>query len=107
MYVEPGARRVTAQAGGLADMSRIGAELADSGIEIDDLGLKRPSLDDVFLSLTGHRAEEEPEESDDFDSETRRKVPCDDDPRPASRPTAPRSSRSRSPHRLRPSYAAT
>ncbi|MGA1705992.1 MAG: daunorubicin/doxorubicin resistance ABC transporter ATP-binding protein DrrA, partial [Candidatus Nanopelagicaceae bacterium] len=23
-----------------------------------DLGLKRPSLDDVFLSLTGHAAEE-------------------------------------------------
>ncbi len=31
---------------------------ADSDIEIDDLGLKRPSLDDVFLHLTGHRAEE-------------------------------------------------
>jgi len=23
-----------------------------------DIGLKRPSLDDVFLSLTGHTAEE-------------------------------------------------
>ncbi|MEO5653135.1 MAG: ATP-binding cassette domain-containing protein [Marmoricola sp.] len=60
VYVEPDERRVTAQAGGLADMSRIGAALAESGIEVDDLGLKRPSLDDVFLSLTGHRAEEEP-----------------------------------------------
>jgi len=29
-----------------------------SKIEIDDLGLKRPSLDDVFLALTGHRAED-------------------------------------------------
>ena len=27
------------------------------GIAVDDLGLKRPSLDDVFLHLTGHRAE--------------------------------------------------
>jgi ABC-2 type transport system ATP-binding protein len=29
-----------------------------SEIELDDLGLKRPSLDDVFLHLTGHRAED-------------------------------------------------
>ncbi len=70
VYVEPGARRVTAQAGGLTDMSRIGNALAESGIEIDDLGLKRPSLDDVFLSLTGHRAEEEPPDSGDTDTET-------------------------------------
>ena len=25
---------------------------------LDDIGLKRPSLDDVFLHLTGHRAED-------------------------------------------------
>ena len=45
------------QADGLADMSRIGQAFAESGIPVDDLGLKRPSLDDVFLALTGHRAE--------------------------------------------------
>jgi ABC-2 type transport system ATP-binding protein len=27
-------------------------------IVVHDLGLRRPSLDDVFLSLTGHSAEE-------------------------------------------------
>lgn len=32
--------------------------LDDAGIHPLDLGLKRPSLDDVFLSLTGHVAEE-------------------------------------------------
>ena len=31
----------------------------DSDIDVDDIGLSRPSLDDVFLSLTGHRTEEE------------------------------------------------
>ena len=51
--------RVTAQAGGLGDMTRIAAIFETSGIELDDLGLARPSLDDVFLHLTGHRAEDE------------------------------------------------
>ena len=32
-------------------------ELDAAGIEIDDIGLRRPTLDDVFLSLTGHAAE--------------------------------------------------
>jgi ABC-2 type transport system ATP-binding protein len=30
-----------------------------AGVTVADLGLRRPSLDDVFLSLTGHLAEEE------------------------------------------------
>ncbi len=66
VHVEQSSRRVTAKAGGLADMLAIGAAVEDSGIPIDDLGLQRPSLDDVFLHLTGHRAEGEagPRETD-------------------------------------------
>ena len=30
------------------------------GVVVLDVGLHRPTLDDVFLSLTGHAAEEEP-----------------------------------------------
>jgi ABC-2 type transport system ATP-binding protein len=30
-----------------------------AGVRLDDLSLRRPTLDDVFLSLTGHAAEEE------------------------------------------------
>ena len=33
------------------------ARLEEARIEIDDLGMQRPSLDDVFLALTGHKAE--------------------------------------------------
>ena len=33
--------------------------LDEGGIETSGLGLRRPSLDDVFLALTGHAAEEE------------------------------------------------
>ncbi len=57
VYVEPGARRLTAQARGLADVARVGQLLVERDVGVDDLGLARPSLDDVFLTLTGHRAE--------------------------------------------------
>jgi ABC-2 type transport system ATP-binding protein len=57
VHVERGSRRLTAQASGLGDMTRIAAVFESSGIELDDLGLARPSLDDVFLHLTGRRAE--------------------------------------------------
>ena len=58
VHVDEAARQLTAPADGLRDMTRIAAVFEDSQIELDDLGLKRPSLDDVFLHLTGHRAEE-------------------------------------------------
>jgi ABC-2 type transport system ATP-binding protein len=36
--------------------------LDEAKIEIEDIGLRRPTLDDVFLSLTGHIAQEATEE---------------------------------------------
>jgi ABC-2 type transport system ATP-binding protein len=36
--------------------------LADAGVGVDDLALRRPTLDDVFLALTGHAAEEADEQ---------------------------------------------
>ncbi|MEV7287132.1 ATP-binding cassette domain-containing protein [Streptomyces sp. NPDC093252] len=45
--------------GGAKLLAEIIRELDTRGIEIDDIGLRRPTLDDVFLSLTGHAAEEE------------------------------------------------
>lgn len=33
-------------------------QLDAAGVVLDDVGLRRPTLDDVFLSLTGHAAEE-------------------------------------------------
>ncbi len=35
--------------------------LSEAAIGVDDLGVRRPTLDDVFLSLTGHAAEEQAE----------------------------------------------
>ncbi len=57
VHVEERARQLTAKADGLADMTRIAALFDRSAIVLDDLGLSRPSLDDVFLHLTGHKAE--------------------------------------------------
>jgi ABC-2 type transport system ATP-binding protein len=36
--------------------------LSEAGLDVDDLALRRPTLDDVFLTLTGHSAEDEPSE---------------------------------------------
>jgi ABC-2 type transport system ATP-binding protein len=57
VFVDSGSRRLTAAADGLADMTRVASWLRDSEIEVDDIGLSRPSLDDVFLSLTGRRVQ--------------------------------------------------
>jgi ABC-2 type transport system ATP-binding protein len=47
--------------GVLADVVR---ELDAVQLQVEDLILRRPTLDDVFLTLTGHAAEAEPEEAD-------------------------------------------
>ncbi len=69
VHVEEASRRLTAQADGLRDMTRIGNVIEQSGIAVDDLGLKRPSLDDVFLHLTGHRAESGEEIENELETE--------------------------------------
>jgi ABC-2 type transport system ATP-binding protein len=40
----------TGGAGKLIDVVR---DLGEAGVEIDDIALRRPTLDDVFLALTG------------------------------------------------------
>jgi ABC-2 type transport system ATP-binding protein len=45
--------------GGAATLTQALRLLDGGGIEIQDVGLRRPTLDDVFLSLTGHIAEYE------------------------------------------------
>lgn len=51
------ARRVHAQvADRVAALTEVARGLQDAGIAVEDIGLRRPSLDDVFLRLTGHGA---------------------------------------------------
>jgi ABC-2 type transport system ATP-binding protein len=56
VHVDVGARQLTAAADGIAVLTRVADWLQERAIEVDDIGLSRPSLDDVFLSLTGRRA---------------------------------------------------
>ena len=50
--------------GGAGELSRVLALLASEAIDVLDIGLRRPTMDDVFLSLTGRSAEES-DESDE------------------------------------------
>ena len=39
-------------------LQRVLADLGTAGIELHDAGMRRPTLDDVFLKLTGHKADQ-------------------------------------------------
>jgi oleandomycin transport system ATP-binding protein len=59
----------------IADRSALGQvvrRLDDEGIVVDDLSLRRPSLDEVFLSITGHLADAPADDQADDESERSR-----------------------------------
>jgi ABC-2 type transport system ATP-binding protein len=49
------------------------ARLTGSGVRVADFSLGQPSLDEVFLALTGHPAEEAPTEP--FDKRDKERTP--------------------------------
>jgi ABC-2 type transport system ATP-binding protein len=51
--------------GGAKVLVDVVRELDVSGVAIDDIALRRPTLDDVFLTLTGHAAEADAVDDDD------------------------------------------
>jgi ABC-2 type transport system ATP-binding protein len=57
---EDGTVRLTlrARSGAIVQAVRL---LDDAGVGVEDIAIRRPTLDDVFLTLTGHRAEDAPE----------------------------------------------
>jgi ABC-2 type transport system ATP-binding protein len=46
--------------GEAADLARVASVVRDSGIPVDEIALRRPTLDDAFLALTGHTTESDP-----------------------------------------------
>ncbi|MCK2212304.1 ATP-binding cassette domain-containing protein [Actinomadura sp. ATCC 31491] len=64
IQVDIAALRVTVPvAGGAAALTKALGHLAAERIAVRDAGLRRPTLDDVFLTLTGHGADDKIEES--------------------------------------------
>jgi ABC-2 type transport system ATP-binding protein len=59
-HVDEQARRLSLPVSGGADvLAEALRRLDGSGAEVLDVGLRRPDLDDVFLTLTGHAAEDD------------------------------------------------
>jgi len=57
-------RKITVPAmGGAGTLVQVVRDLDEAAIVIDDIALRRPTLDDVFLSLTGHATVEETRET--------------------------------------------
>ena len=64
-----------ASGGGSEKLFGVFRELDEQGITVDDIGLRRPTLDDVFLSLTGHAAEDAAAEAAETAEEAGMRVP--------------------------------
>jgi ABC-2 type transport system ATP-binding protein len=59
VFVDRDRRRVIAAvAEGPESLARVSTAIAEAGISIEALGLHRPTLDEVFLTLTGRPAED-------------------------------------------------
>ncbi len=60
--VDEHTRRLTAPVtGGAATLTEALRRLDAASVALQDVALRRPTLDDVFLTLTGHRTEDEPD----------------------------------------------
>ncbi len=55
--IDPAGRQVTGPArGGTAELAAVISYLRDAAITVDEIGLRRPNLDEVFRTLTGESA---------------------------------------------------
>ncbi|MGH2753945.1 MAG: ATP-binding cassette domain-containing protein [Actinomycetota bacterium] len=66
VHLDEQVRRLTAPVvGGLDALEQVLTVLRQRSVSVVDVGLRRPTLDDVFLTLTGHSAEEVAEDGDE------------------------------------------
>ena len=69
VHLEPDPAALTAPCADADRAAEAVAELTRRGVRIGDFSLGQPSLDEVFLALTGHTAEESAEEAMDMQEE--------------------------------------
>jgi ABC-2 type transport system ATP-binding protein len=68
IHIDQHSRGLTAPiSGGATTLTQALRDLDSRGVMVQDVGLRRPTLDDVFLALTGHVAEAEPDGGDQRD----------------------------------------
>jgi ABC-2 type transport system ATP-binding protein len=65
VHLEPDPAALSAHCADADRAAEAVAELARSGVRIADFSLGQPSLDEVFLALTGHPAEDHSAEPTD------------------------------------------
>jgi hypothetical protein len=59
LQLQPEQRRISIPAPHeVADLNRVAAVVGATKIPVDEIALRRPTLDDAFISLTGHPVEE-------------------------------------------------
>jgi ABC-2 type transport system ATP-binding protein len=61
--VDADSKRITVAANGVSTLTEAVRAFEESGVQISDIALSRPSLDDVFLALTGRTADQDEEAS--------------------------------------------
>ena len=70
VHLESDPAELSAAAAGTSDANRAIAALADAGIEVGEFAYGQPSLDEVFLALTGHPADDDAQIDIDDEIET-------------------------------------
>jgi ABC-2 type transport system ATP-binding protein len=69
VHLEPDPAALSAACADADRAAEAVAELSRSGVRIADFSLGQPSLDEVFLALTGHPAEDQDDDDEDISSE--------------------------------------
>ena len=70
MQLDLNGRGVTAPIeGGARTLRAVLEAIEETGFEVSDVGLRRPTLDDVFLTLTGHAADRSEDDEGDASSD--------------------------------------
>jgi ABC-type multidrug transport system ATPase subunit len=58
----------------VSDLARVAEAVQQAGVAVDEIALRRPTLDDAFLALTGHTANHEPDDGQSDNDPEREEV---------------------------------